>query len=104
MRFCLGCAILKAEPNFRISDRSSVISKRKPPSKRPERKLDETARAIARARQDIIDQKAEESRERNKNRGDNAGMIGTVPSKLAHGLVQPGPLPETSSKQPKKPG
>jgi hypothetical protein len=39
---------------------SPAISKRKPPSQRPERKLDDTARAIARVREEAKPEKSDE--------------------------------------------
>lgn len=39
---------------------SLAISKRKPPSQRPERKLDDTARAIARVREEAKPEKSAE--------------------------------------------
>lgn len=42
-------------------EESPAISKRKPPSQRPERKLDDTARAIARVREEAKAEKAPES-------------------------------------------
>jgi hypothetical protein len=53
----LAVAILR--PVF-FPQESPAISKRKPPSQRPERKLDDTARAIARVRDESKPEKSAE--------------------------------------------
>ena len=86
-----------------ISQESPPISKRKPPSQRPERKLDETARAIARSREEAIAVKAEESQKSGRKESTapvptHAGRVGSQ-FKAANG-----PAPTVSTKQPKNPG
>ena len=76
------------------------MAKRKPPSQRPERKLDDTAKAIAEARERAPSEKSE---------GDErAGSPG--PRQFAsrggrNGGHTPlgGPMPSPSTKRPKKP-
>ena len=76
------------------------MAKRKPPSQRPERKLDDTAKAIAQARERAPSGKSEEA--------ENAGSPG--PRQFAsrggrNGGHTPmgGPLVSPSTKRPKKP-
>jgi hypothetical protein len=75
--------------------------KRKPPSQRPERQLDETARAIARLQEDA---KAEKSAESRKG---EAGKPTRQIRDSVNGMGQRrvgGKSPETSSKRPKSGG
>ena len=58
-----------------------ALSKRKPPSKRPERKMDETAKAIARVRDEAKPEKPPETGEypsENKARSGSLGKTNTV--------------------------
>jgi hypothetical protein len=73
------------------------MSKRKPPSQRPERKLDDTAKAIARSREDAKAEKPDEPR-RSEGRTSQMGRLvkSITPRK------EPGPAPSPSTKRPKK--
>ena len=80
---------------------SPAISTRKPPSQRPERKLDATARAIAAAREASVAEKAADSQAVSHDpnrptvtRGARNGNRPTVS----------GPAPAPSTKRPKQPG
>jgi len=85
-------------------EESPAIAKRKPPSQRPERKLDDTARAIARAREaDTAPAGAAEPRSSSsyadpKPLRSRGGKIDGARTRAG------GPLPSSSTKQPKKPG
>jgi hypothetical protein len=73
------------------------MSKRKPPSKRQERKLDDTAKAIARSREDA---KAEKPDEPQRPEG-TTSFLGRLVKSIAPGKVT-GPAPSPSTKRPKK--
>jgi len=80
---------------------SPAISTRKPPSQRPERKLDATARAIAQAREAAVSDKPEgpqggahDANRPTMTRGARNGNRPTIS----------GPAPTTSTKRPKQPG
>ncbi len=75
--------------------------KRKPPSQRPERQLDDTARAIAKLQEDAKAEKPAEARK--------AGSTKPLrqPPLTINGMGQRkvgGPTPQTSSKRPKSGG
>jgi hypothetical protein len=80
---------------------SLAISKRKPPSQRPERKMDATALAMAQTRaQDKADKAPATER---------SGSAGPPRMTLRGGKngghpMPGGPVPATSTKRPKKPG
>ena len=79
-----------------------AISNRKPPSQRPERKLDATARAIAQAREAVVADKAAAvsqgaSHTDNKPTMTRGGRNGSRPTIS-------GPAPAPSTKRPKQPG
>jgi hypothetical protein len=80
---------------------SPAISKRKPPSQRPERKLDDTARAIARAREDTPAEKPAGSL-----RPSHTSQL-TSPTgrdtKTSARQATGGPPPSPSTKRPKHP-
>jgi hypothetical protein len=85
-------------------EESPAIAKRKPPSQRPERKLDDTAKAIARARDEAKAEKAAESESSARPASDV-----TKPhlARLAKGLAPTkpgGPPPAPSTKRPKMGG
>jgi hypothetical protein len=73
------------------------MSKRKPPSARQERKLDDVARAIARNQEDAKPQKPDEPRRLEGNIS-NLGRL----SKSITPRKEPGPAPMPSTKRPKK--
>jgi hypothetical protein len=73
------------------------VSTRKPPSQRRERKLDDTARAIARSREDGTAEKSEEPR----RSGGTASFLGRLVQSVTPGKVS-GPAPSPSTKRPKK--
>ena len=81
-----------------FSEESPTISKRIPPSQRPERKLDETARAIANARDAEKGDKPARA-ERSGNTGTQEDWGSRNKSHKATG----GPAPTSSSKRPKQP-
>ncbi len=84
-------------------EESPVISKRKPPSQRPERKLNETAKAIARIREEAIAIKAEEAQK--SGRSDSTGHVPTHAGRVGSQFkVAQAPAPMVSTKQPKNPG
>jgi hypothetical protein len=76
------------------------MPKRKPPSQRPERKLDDTAKAIAQAREQEAVEKTP-----GPERPNSAGPRRFLDRGGRHGGFTPagGPLPEPSTKRPKKP-
>ncbi len=79
------------------------MSKSKPPSHRPERKLDETAKAIARARESVsVSDKASEPKPATdaapKRSLFHGGKGGGRPAATG------GPAPSPSTKRPKQPG
>jgi hypothetical protein len=80
---------------------SPAIAKRKPPSQRPERKLDETAKAIARAREEAKpDRSSDEPSVASDDARPHRGHIGNIlgPKKTS------GPAPSPSTKRPKTGG
>ena len=90
------------------SQESPPIAQRKPPSQRPERQLDDTARAIARLTEDT---KAEKAAEARKGDGSSTGTGGNPKIRQAppavNGMGQRkigGAAPYTSSKRPKTGG
>jgi hypothetical protein len=75
------------------------VAKRKPPSQRAERQLDETARAIAKLKEDEADKIAEAKKlEATENRR------GKITGNTQRPGLMPGPAVATSSKRPKQPG
>jgi hypothetical protein len=56
------------------------MSKRKPPSKRPERKLDETAKAIARVREDAKPEKPADTGQYPSENKARSGALGKTPT------------------------
>jgi hypothetical protein len=86
-----------------FSGEFTAISKRKPPSQRPERKLDDTAKAIARARESSAPDKSAEPQKASyagsEPRISHAGGVGRG-GRPSGG----GPAPSTSTKRPKQPG
>jgi hypothetical protein len=77
-----------------LSPKEQPLSKRKPPSERPERKLDDTAKAIAHSR---------EVKEPDKPRRSEGSTLHV--GRLAKGITprkQLGPAPSPSTKRPKK--
>jgi hypothetical protein len=76
--------------------------KRKPPSQRPERQLDDTARAIARLQEEAKVEKAAQARDKNDD-----SKPKRQPPLTINGMGQRrvgGKAPETSSKRPKSGG
>lgn len=73
------------------------MSKRKPPSQRQERKLDDTARAIARSQEG---EKAKKPDEPRRSEG-NTSHLGRLAKSLTP-RKEPGPAPAPSTKRPKK--
>lgn len=95
-----GVAILIG--TFSIIPReSTTISKRKPPSQRPERKLDETARAIARAQEDAKAKKA--PAEERSAANDTKSKIGGMRNALGP-VKAVGPVAGPANNRPKKAG
>src|SRR5258705_1321039 len=80
---------------------STAISKRKPPSQRPERKMDATARAIADARE-----QSEADKPVGPKRSREAGPMAQASRGRGMGgrPVSGGPAPSPSTKRPKQPG
>ena len=84
----------------------AIPKQRKPPSQRPERQMDDTARAIARLQEETKAEKSSESR-----KGESGGTAGASPKRQAppavNGMGQRkigGAAPYTSSKRPKTGG
>jgi hypothetical protein len=73
------------------------MSKRKPPSERPERQLDDTARAIARSQVNAKAKKTEEA----QRQPANATPLGRLAKSIKPRKVS-GPAPMPSTKRPKK--
>jgi hypothetical protein len=78
---------------------SPAIASRKPPSQRPERKLDETARAIARAKEEAAAPKAEKTTATAEPRS----ILGRAGRDVG-GRKSKTPAPSISTKRPKQPG
>jgi hypothetical protein len=76
----------------------SAVSKRKPPSQRTERKLDETARALARSRDEAKVDKTDEPPR--KEGAKNA--VGRLFQNILPKRASTGPAPTPSTKKPKK--
>lgn len=74
------------------------MSKRKPPSQRPERKLDETAKAIARVREDAKPEKPTEPAALGSENRSRSGSHGNGITAQRAG----GQAPSPSTKRPKK--
>jgi hypothetical protein len=73
------------------------MSKRKPPSLRLERKLDDTAKAIARSQEDATAKKPDEPRHSQVSTSHLGRLAKSItPRKVA------GPAPSPSTKRPKK--
>ena len=73
------------------------MSKRKPPSERPERQLDETARAIARSQENAKARKTDEP----PRPGVSASRLDRLAKSIKPRKVS-GPAPMPSTKRPKK--
>jgi hypothetical protein len=81
---------------------SPAISKRKPPSQRPERKLDDTAKAIARVREEA---KAEKSPEPERPASDASKLrLAHLAKALGPRQKPGGPAVSPSTKRPKMGG
>src|SRR3954470_4361732 len=86
---------------FPLNEEFLTIAKRKPPSRRPERQLDETARAIARSREITGADKSPETPRTGGN--DPQSMTGRTARSKGH-LKSSGPVVSPSTKRPKAPG
>jgi hypothetical protein len=82
------------------SEESPAIASRKPPSQRPERKLDETARAIARAKEEASAPKPEKTASATAEPRSILGRAG----RDVGGRMGKTPAPTISTKRPKQPG
>ncbi len=80
---------------------STTIPKRKPPSQRPERKLDETARAIARAQEEA---KAKKSSEAGRSASDETKSHTAQARKGGGPAKAVGPVAGPTGKRPRKTG
>ena len=80
---------------------SLAIPKRKPPSQRPERKLDETARAIARA----LEGESAEKSDATQRPANTTPLLNSTGRDARTGNRQAfgGPPPSPSTKRPKQP-
>ncbi|MDR3632781.1 MAG: hypothetical protein P4L84_03040 [Isosphaeraceae bacterium] len=87
--------------SYPYSRESPTISKRKPPSKRPERKLDDTAKAIARVQEDA---KAKKSAESARSGSDESKVHMSQLRKGIGPVKAVGPVAAPSTKRPKKAG
>ena len=73
------------------------MAKRRPPSKRPERVLDDTARAIASERDDQKDKKSDEPQHSDGLKSSLGRLAKSVPPRQANG-----PAPSPINRRPKK--
>lgn len=78
-----------------------TIAKRKPPSSRPERQLDETAKAIARSREATG---VDKSQEAPRTAGHDTQSMASRGSRTKGHLKSSGPVVSPSTKRPKAPG
>lgn len=81
-------------------EESPAIASRKPPSQRPERKLDETARAIARAREEAT---AAKPKKVASVTDESRSMLGRAGQDVVSRMNK-GSAPTISTKRPKQPG
>jgi hypothetical protein len=94
----LDAAILELS---RFPQESPAIPKRKPPSQRPERKLDETAQAIARDLEETRSAKSSEAgRPASQKSRPEAGPVGKITARRK----AVGPVVTPSTKRPKTGG